>query len=153
MEKTVYLSVRAGSEKDIEEALQDILDSGLIASVTDESGQPVSLRVRSEKDAPAPAPAHREPAKAPAPVKKELAQKVSSSDGVECRTVMMQAVRGEETCMGQKTILTDLSGDAEAFTRRKLRALWDSGFSRVFLMDLKTSAVIEASDSPWYPMG
>ncbi len=153
MERKVYLHVQKGSEEDIREALDDILSSGLIGKIADEKGNEVLLEVVTAGEAPAPAP--KAAAKKPEPVRKmELAKKTSEENGIARETAMVRAARGEdETCLGQRVTLTDRGGGAEELARQRLKALWEMNQARVFMMELPGMAVLEGTDSPWYPLG
>ena len=155
MAHKITLHVRPGSEEDIREALEDILSSGLITAITDERGETAELLVdtaTAQEKRPEAAPQI-----APSPPEKvtvkELAQKRTAENGIEKRTILLQAQRGEETCMGQRIILTDQGGGSEELARQRLNVLFDLPQPRVFLMELTHGAVIDGSAADWFPLG
>ena len=153
MAKKVFLFVPPDSRQDIEEALDDILSSGLVLRITDEKGQPVSLEVAAdEPEKPAPALQEKKPAET---IRlKALAQKTSEENGIARRTVLTMASRGEDdSCQGERIFLTDKGGGEEELRRQQMHLMWDMRFPRVFLMELPEQAVLDGSASPWYPLG
>ena len=153
MAKKITLYVRKGSENDIREALDDILSSGLVEKMTDDKGRPVSLEVKTAGEDQEILPQSRATARTPTVRKMTLAKKSTVKNGIETVTAMTQASRGEdETCLGQRIVLTDRGGGKEELARQRLQALWDLNQPRVFLRELPGQAVIEGSPCAWYPL-
>ena len=153
MAQKITLYVRKGSENDIREALDDILSSGLVVKMTDDNGRPVSLEVKTAGGEQDIRPPSKAAAQTPSVRKMTLAKKSTVKNGIETVTAMTQASRGEdETCLGQRIVLTDRGGGEEELARQRLQALWDLNQPRVFLMELPGQAVIEGSTCVWYPL-
>ncbi len=153
MAHKITLYVRPGSEEDIREALEDILSSGLITAITDERGETAELLVDAAQEKRPAAVTEKAPSPPEKVTVKELAQKRTAENGIEKRTILLQAQRGEETCMGQRIILTDQGGGSEELARQRLNVLFDLPQPRVFLMELKHGAVIDGSAADWFPLG
>ena len=152
--ETAELLVDAAQEKR-PAAVTEKAPSGLITAITDERGETAELLVdtaAAQEKRPEAAPQ-----KAPSPPEKvtvkELAQKRTAENGIEKRTILLQAQRGEETCMGQRISLTDQGGGSEELARQRLNVLFDLPQPRVCLMELKHGAVIDGSAADWFPLG